>query len=130
MLKRLTIAAGLAVLSGAVLLADPALAQNEPQLSIAERLGLGWMAWTWQTATFFACIAGALVFMTLWEFARPGGHPRHGILGLTTTRGDRLFISLLSAAYIHLGWLAFASGPLWFASIIAAVVALLVFVLV
>jgi len=136
MRKRLTSAARLSLLAGpvvlamAALLADPELAQNEPQLTIAERLGLGWMAWTWQTATFFACIAGALVFMTLWEFARPGGHPRHGILGLTTTRGDRLFISLLSAAYIHLGWLAVASGPLWIASIIAAVVALLVFALV
>lgn len=93
-------------------------------------MGLSWMAWTWQTAAFFAAIAASLVAMTLWEFARPGGHPRIGVLGLLTTRGDRLFISLLSAAYIHLFWLAFAAGPLWIASAIAVAVALLIFALV
>jgi len=93
-------------------------------------IGLSWMAWTWQTATFFAAIAASLLAMTAWELARPGGAPRRGVLGLHTTRGDRLFISLLAAAYIHLGWLAFATGPLWWASIIAAAFALLVFLLV
>lgn len=93
-------------------------------------MGLSWMAWTWQTAAFFAAIAGTLVLMTLWEFARPGGNPRIGVLGLLTTRGDRLFISLLSGAYIHLFWLAFATGPLWIASAIAVALALIVFLLV
>lgn len=93
-------------------------------------MGLSWMAWTWQTAAFFVAIAAALGAMSLWELARPGGHPRIGVLGLYTTRGDRLFISLLAGAYIHLGWLAFATGPLWWASIIAIGVALLVFALV
>lgn len=97
---------------------------------MADAIGLGWMAWTWQTATFFAAIGASLVLMTVWELARPGGHPRHGILGLTTTRGDRLFISLMVAAFIHLGWLALATGPLWGASIIAVVVAVLIFAFV
>lgn len=92
--------------------------------------GLAWMAWTWQTAVFFVAIALSLVVMTLWEFARPGGHPRIGALGLLTTRGDRLFVSLLLGAYIHLGWLAFASGPLWIASAIALAVALVIFAFV
>ena len=119
----------LAVAAAAVLVTAPALAQAADP-TIAERLGLGWMAWTWQTAVFFAAIAASLLAMTLWEWARPGGHPRHGVLGLTTTRGDRLFISLLAAAYIHLGWLALATGPLWMASLIALAVALLVFLFV
>ncbi len=93
-------------------------------------MGLSWMAWTWQTAVFFAAIAASLVAMTMWEFARPGGHPRVGVLGLLTTRGDRLFISLLAAAYIHLAWLAFATGPLWIASIIAVALAFAIFSLV
>ena len=92
--------------------------------------GLAWMAWTWQTAAFFAAIAGSLVLMSVWEFARPGGSPRIGVLGLLTTRGDRLFVSLLAAAYAHLAWLAFASGPLWWASVIALGLALLIFALV
>ena len=88
---------------------------------------LDWMAWTWQTATFFGVIAVLLVCMTLWELARPGGDPRRGALGLDTTRGDRLFISLLAAAYIHLGWLALVSAPLWGATAVSIILALAVF---
>jgi predicted small integral membrane protein len=88
---------------------------------------LSWMAWTWQTATFFGAIALLLAGMSVWEIRRPGGAPRHGVLGLDTTRGDRLFISLLGSAYIHLGWLALASGPLWWASGLSVVYAVLVF---
>ncbi|MGB0682214.1 MAG: DUF2160 domain-containing protein [Magnetovibrionaceae bacterium] len=90
-------------------------------------MDLSWMAWTWQTATFFCVIAGLLISMTIWELVRPGGAPRHGILGLDTTRGDRLFISLLGSAYIHLAWLAFASGPLWVATILCVVYAAAIF---
>ena len=89
--------------------------------------GLHWMAWTWQTALFFAVIAALLVTMGVLEWRRPGGASRRGVLGLTTTRGDRLFISLLSAGYIHLLWLAFFGTPLWGASAIALVLAALIF---
>ena len=75
-------------------------------------MDLSWMAWTLPTALFFACIAVALVGMTLWEKRHPGGNPRIGILGLHTTRGDRLFISLLGSAIIHLAWLAIFGPPL------------------
>lgn len=103
----------------ATLVPDVAVAQNTSPTGVSF---LGWMAWTWQTALFFVCIATALVTLTVWEIARPGGDPREpGILGIDTTRGDRLFISLLSAAYIHLAWLALFTGPLWWASIIALV---------
>ena len=74
---------------------------------------LSWMAWTWQTATFFTLVAVALLAMAVWEWRRPGGAPRRGILGLDTTRGDRLFISLLGSAFIHLGWLAAFGSPPW-----------------
>ena len=84
-------------------------------------MGLEWMAWTWQTATFFVVIACLLVGMSVWELRRPGGDPRVGVLGLETTRGDRLFISLLASAFVHLAWLGLASGPLWIATIICVV---------
>jgi predicted small integral membrane protein len=89
--------------------------------------GLGWMAWTWQTALFFGVIVALLVLMTLLELRRPGGAPRRGVLGLTTTRGDRLFISLLAAGYIHLLWLALFGVPLWGATALALVTAAAVF---
>ena len=56
---------------------------------------------------FFIFIALCITVMLIWEKKDPGGSPRRGILSLDTTRGDRLFISLLSAAFIHLGWLGF-----------------------
>ncbi|MEM8793557.1 MAG: DUF2160 domain-containing protein [Pseudomonadota bacterium] len=100
-----------------------ALAQNQ----VSEPV-LAWMAWTWQTATFFGVIACALVAMTVWEVLRPGGSPRSpGALGISTTRGDRLFISLLSAAYIHLAWLALVTGPLWVATLISVILMLAIF---
>ena len=89
--------------------------------------GLGWMAWTWQTAVFFIVIALLLGAMAIWEWRSPGGGSRRGVLGLTTTRGDRLFISLLGSGYIHLLWLALFSTPLWPASAISIIYVLLVF---
>jgi len=85
------------------------------------------MAWTWQTATFFVAVALLLAAMCLWERRSPGGAPRRGALGIRTTRGDRLFIALLAAAYLHLIWLAATTLPLWGASILALIVAVLVF---
>ena len=89
--------------------------------------GLGWMAWTWQTALFFGVIAALLVLMAAWEWRSPGGGERQGVFGLVTTRGDRLFISLLSAGFIHLLWLAFWGTPLWGASVLALAWAVFVF---
>ncbi len=73
---------------------------------------LSWMAWTVPTAAFFVFIALALTGMGLWEKLRPGGDPRKGILGLETTRGDRLFLSILGGAIIHLAWLGVFGPPL------------------
>ena len=70
-----------------------------------------WMAWTWPTAAFFVFIFLCLVAMSVWDIVSPGGNPRHGILGLDTTRGDRLFISLLGSAFIFLAWLASWARP-------------------
>ena len=88
---------------------------------------LTWMAWTWQTATFFVAIFLLLCGMTVWEFVAPGGGPRHGILGLDTTRGDRLFISLLGSAFIHLAWLGLVGPNLWWALGLSLVYAFVVF---
>ena len=90
-------------------------------------MDLTWMAWTWQTAAFFTSIALLLVAMTAWEYARPGGAPRVGILGLETTRGDRLFISLLGSAFIHLAWLGLVGPSLWWALGLSLVYAFAVF---
>jgi predicted small integral membrane protein len=82
-------------------------------------MGLSWMAWTWPTVAFFVFIGLCLAAMAVWEWRRPGGAPRHGILGLDTTRGDRLFITLLGSAFIFLSWLGFLGTPLWGALVIS-----------
>ena len=79
---------------------------------------MSWMAWTLPTAIFFAAIASALLFLTVLELLRPTVRAR-GFLPMATTRGDRFFISLLSAAFIHLLWLAFLDSGLPVASAIA-----------
>lgn len=90
-------------------------------------MDLTWMAWTWPTAAFFAFILVALLGMSVWEYYVPGGSPRRGILGLDTTRGDRLFISLLGSAFILMAWLLIFGPPLWGAVAVALVFALAVF---
>lgn len=62
-----------------------------------------WMAWTTPVAVFFTCIALMLIGMTVWEVKSPTAM-RKGFLPIATTRGDRLFIGLLIAAYINLVW--------------------------
>lgn len=90
-------------------------------------MGLSWMAWTWQTAAFFLAIAALLTCMAVWEWRSPGGAPRQGILGLVTTRGDRLFLSLVGSAYINLAWLGLLDVPLWGAAALSLVYTLAVF---
>jgi predicted small integral membrane protein len=85
------------------------------------------MAWTWPTAIFFIVIFLILAGMTVWEIRRPGGAPRIGILRFETTRGDRLFVSLLGAAFINLAWLGLVGPTLWCALGISLLYALCVF---
>ncbi|GKT21033.1 DUF2160 domain-containing protein [Acidovorax sp. SUPP3334] len=60
-----------------------------------------WMAWTTPVAVFFVCIVLMLAGMAVWEVKSPTVM-RKGFLPLATTRGDRLFIGLLTAAYVNL----------------------------
>ncbi|ETA51879.1 DUF2160 domain-containing protein [Ponticoccus alexandrii] len=70
---------------------------------------MDWMAWTWPTAIFFMAIAGLLITFTVLAIKFPET-PRTGILRIETTRGDRLFITLLGSAFINLAWLGLI-GP-------------------
>ena len=72
-----------------------------------------WMAWTPATLAVFVGIFSAMAVLILLEIRHPGGNERRGVLGLTTTRGDRLFLSLLGTAYVFLAWLGLFGLPLW-----------------
>jgi len=86
----------------------------------------GWMAWSLPVALFFYVIVGLLVLFTLLAIRFPET-PRRGVLRIETTRGDRLFITLLGSAFIHLGWLFFFGAPVWWALAICLVYAVAVF---
>jgi predicted small integral membrane protein len=73
-----------------------------------------WMVWTLPVAVFFTCIVLLLAGMTVWEIRSPT-LLRKGFLPIATTRGDRLFIGLLSAAYVNLAFVGLAGRFMeWF----------------
>ena len=79
-----------------------------------------WMAWTNATFAVFVGIIAAIALIAVLEVWRyPDGLERKGVLGLTTTLGDRLFITLLGSAYIFLAWLGFFGQPIWIPLFIA-----------
>jgi predicted small integral membrane protein len=82
-------------------------------------MNLAWMAWTPVTVYFFVAIAAMLAGMTVWQLVSPSAE-RRGLLPIATTRGDRFFIGLLGAAYIHLAWVGLTDLDLVYAPAIAA----------
>ena len=91
-----------------------------------------WMAWTLPVAVFFSCIVLMLAGMTVWELKSPTVE-RKGFLPMVTTRGDRLFIGLLSAAWVNLAfvavsekmvaWFGLASEPsIWISFVVSMLV--------
>ena len=73
-----------------------------------------WMAWTTPVAVFFVCIVLMLIGMTVWEIKSPTVL-RKGFLPIETTRGARLFVGLLTAAFINLAWVGLGENMVqWF----------------
>jgi predicted small integral membrane protein len=88
---------------------------------------MAWMAWTLPTALFFVAIACLLITFTVLAIKFPET-PRRGVLRIDTTRGDRLFVTLLGSAFIHIGWLGFFGADLlWGALIVCLIYAVAVF---
>ena len=95
-----------------------------------------WMAWTLPVAVFFSCIVVMLAAMTVWELRSPTVL-RKGFLPMATTRGDRLFIGLLAAAWLNLAfvglsermvvWLGLGEEPsVWIGFVVSMLVLALV----
>jgi predicted small integral membrane protein len=102
---------------------------------------IAWMAWTLPTAIFFVMLALTLATMTWLAVAYPEAE-RVGALRIPTTRGDRLFISLILTAVIHLLWVGLVGtnpiltlpigegveiSSLWLATVISLGVAVVIF---
>ncbi|MDF3836324.1 DUF2160 domain-containing protein [Cupriavidus basilensis] len=75
---------------------------------------LNWMVWTTPVAVFFISVVAMLIGMTVWESRAPTTE-RKGFLPIATTRGDRLFIGLMCAAWINLAWVGLGEQMVaWF----------------
>ena len=74
-----------------------------------------WMAWTTPSAVFFAVIIGAILALLAWELVSPTIE-RRGLLPMPTTRGDRFFIGLLAAAFVHMAWIGLTVTSPWLAT--------------
>lgn len=74
---------------------------------------LGWMAWTVPTALIFLFVFACIGVLVVLELRTPGGDSRSGIFGIDSTRGDRLFISILGTVFLMLAWLGLYGTPLW-----------------
>ena len=86
----------------------------------------GWMAWTFPASLFFWVI-GSLLLTFTWAAIRFPETPRRGVLGILTTRGDRLFIGLLGSAFINLAWLGLGGAPAWGGLLLSLIYAAAVF---
>ena len=86
----------------------------------------GWMAWTLATAMFFWVIAALILTMLVLAIRFPET-PRVGLLRIETTRGDRLFITLLGSAFLNLAWLGLVDRAQWGALIVCLFYAAAVF---
>ncbi|MBC7179504.1 MAG: DUF2160 domain-containing protein [Roseovarius sp.] len=87
---------------------------------------MSWMAWTLPTAIFFGVIASLLITFTVLAIKFPET-PRVGILRIETTRGDRLFITLLGSAFLNLAWLGLVGAHQPYALILCLIYAAAVF---
>ncbi|MAN99292.1 DUF2160 domain-containing protein [Roseovarius mucosus] len=87
---------------------------------------MSWMAWTLPTAIFFGVIATLLITFTVLAIKFPET-PRVGILRIETTRGDRLFITLLGSAFLNLAWLGIVGANQPYALILCLIYAAAVF---
>ena len=65
---------------------------------------LEWMAWTTPTAIFFVAVFVMLGTMVIVSIRSPS-LARKGFLPIVTTRGDRLYIGLITTAFINVFWL-------------------------
>ena len=102
---------------------------------------IAWMAWTPATGSFFVALGLVLAVMIWLARARPETE-RIGVLGIPTTRGDRLFLSLVLAATVHFAWIGLFGtdsiavlpvgdgieiSSLWLASLLSLATAVVVF---
>ena len=80
-----------------------------------------WMYWTWPSAIFFIVLFMTIFSLTVWDMLSPG-IKRKGFLPIATTRGDRLFIGMISTIGICLVWLGVEGNQLFSGALMLSVI--------
>ena len=90
-------------------------------------MDLTWMQWTPLTGVIFVGVVSTLVFMSIWDIRSPSIR-RKGFLPVGFTRGERLYLSVVTFLATCILWLAFLPDtPIEYALPVAAI---LIFILV
>jgi predicted small integral membrane protein len=80
-----------------------------------------WMYWTVPTLLFVGFILLMLIGLSIWDAEDPGW-ARQGILPIETTRGDRVFMSILTTLAVFCFWLYVAgTSAVWGVLVFGAV---------
>lgn len=88
---------------------------------------LAWMHWTVASATAFISLFCVLIFMGVWDKLSPA-YARKGFLPMATTRGDRLFIVIMTTIGVFFLWLGLIGTTLlWGAALVSVACAAVLF---
>ena len=71
----------------------------------------GWMYWSWQSMLFIGGIILAVLILGIMGVRKPD-YGRKGFFPIETTRGDRLFIGIITSLSFMILWIAFVGNVL------------------
>lgn len=91
-------------------------------------IDLSWMQWTPLTIGAFFTLVGTLTVMTIWDVKKPS-EARKGFLPIAFTRGERLFLSIITFFSVLFLFMAFLPdvNPLLAIPTAAVIILILVF---
>lgn len=70
-----------------------------------------WMLWSWQSAVFFGIIFTAVIILGFMGVKNPD-YGRKGFFPIETSRGDRLFIGVITDLSFLVLWVGFVGSKL------------------
>ena len=86
-----------------------------------------WMRWTIPSIIFVSSILTMIASLTVWDMKDPGWAREGTVLPIETTRGDRVFMSLLLTGITFCLWLLFiGQTATWGVLLIGAFLAVVV----
>lgn len=89
---------------------------------------LKWMMWTTGSALVVVCLVSMLAMLLVWDQLDRSLEREEGFIPMETSRGDRVFIGLISMIIIGLCWLRFLGNKNMVGALVVSVVWMFVLV--